>query len=29
MMSKIEWRKELKEFYLPKKQPPKIDVPEI
>ncbi|GGA80432.1 GyrI-like domain-containing protein [Ornithinibacillus halotolerans] len=28
-MSKFEWRKELKEFYLPKKQPSKIEVPEM
>ena len=28
-MSKFEWRKQLKELYLPKKQPTKIDVPEM
>ncbi|MGE7666962.1 GyrI-like domain-containing protein [Ureibacillus composti] len=28
-MSKFEWRKELKDLYLPKKQPTKIDVPEM
>lgn len=29
MMSKYEWRKELKELYLPQKQPTKIVVPEM
>ncbi|WP_328123659.1 GyrI-like domain-containing protein [Priestia filamentosa] len=29
MMSKYEWRKQLKELYLPKKQPTKIEVPEM
>lgn len=28
-MSKFEWRKELKELYLPKQQPTKIEVPEM
>ena len=28
-MSKFEWRKELKDLYLPKKQPAKIEVPEM
>jgi hypothetical protein len=28
-MSKFEWRKQLKELYLPKKQPTKIEVPEM
>lgn len=28
-MSKFEWRKELKDFYLPKKQPMFIEVPEM
>lgn len=26
-MSKFEWRKQLKELYLPKNQPIKIEVP--
>jgi len=28
-MSKFEWRKQWKDLYLPKKQPVKIDVPEM
>ncbi|SOC25711.1 hypothetical protein SAMN05880501_11940 [Ureibacillus xyleni] len=28
-MRKFEWRKELKQLYLPKKQPTKIDIPTI
>lgn len=28
-MSKYEWRKELKELYLPKKEPTKIEVPKM
>lgn len=28
-MSKFEWRKQLKELYLPSKKPMKIDVPEM
>lgn len=29
ILSKFEWRKELKELYLPKKQPTVIDIPEM
>ena len=29
VMSKYEWRKELKELYLPKKEPTKIEVPKM
>ncbi|MFD1927181.1 hypothetical protein ACFSFY_03780 [Sporosarcina siberiensis] len=28
-MKKFEWRKELKELYLPKKEPTKVEVPKM